>query len=158
MFGSKAGAYPSEAPFRFFTLVWAPGLTNKYLTRLERFAKDKHSTLLRIFKNYDRKKFYNISPLWCLILQPVSSFFTTRAQFLKTFFFVTYKDAIKARVFVLGMPFQPSLMFSDKARIQPMSLSNCCCFTRVGSGLTQKIRLGWKGLLMTNTLASFVLL
>ncbi len=50
-----AGAYPSEAPFRCSTLGQAPGLTHKHQTRLERLAKDKHSSLLRKSVNYGRK-------------------------------------------------------------------------------------------------------
>ncbi len=38
------------------------GKASKHLTRLERLAKDKHSSLLQAFVNYDRKKFYNIGP------------------------------------------------------------------------------------------------
>jgi len=39
MFASKAGAYPSEAPF---TLGWAPVHIHKYYARPERPAGDKH--------------------------------------------------------------------------------------------------------------------
>jgi len=68
MFVSRAGAYPSEAFFRCFTLVFAPGLTHKH--RPERLARDKHfsllqgsaSSFLQKVINYDRKKFYNIEP------------------------------------------------------------------------------------------------
>ncbi len=31
-------------------------------TRLERLSRDKHSNLLRLIVDYDRKKFYNIGP------------------------------------------------------------------------------------------------
>ncbi len=57
-----AGAYPSEAPFRCSTLGQAPGLTDKHYTRLERLAKDKHSSLLRKSVNYGHKKFYSTDP------------------------------------------------------------------------------------------------
>ncbi len=43
----RPGAYPSEAPFRYSSLGQAPGLAPKYQNRLERFASDKHSSLLR---------------------------------------------------------------------------------------------------------------
>jgi hypothetical protein len=46
MFVGKAGVYLIEAPFRCFTLGKAPGLIHKHLTRLERLATDKHSSLL----------------------------------------------------------------------------------------------------------------
>jgi hypothetical protein len=39
---------------------------------------------------------------------------TTGAVFTKTFFFVSYERAKKARVFVPGKPFQPSLMYLSK--------------------------------------------
>ncbi len=39
--------------------VYAPGLTNKHLVRLERSAKDKHSSLLQTFVNHGRKKLYD---------------------------------------------------------------------------------------------------
>ncbi len=41
--------------------------TLKHWTRLERHAKDKHSSLLRKSVNYDRKKFYSTSPRCGLI-------------------------------------------------------------------------------------------
>jgi hypothetical protein len=58
----RRGVYPSEAPFRFSCLGYSPGLTHKYLTRLEKLARDKHSSLLQKSVNYDHKKFYNIGP------------------------------------------------------------------------------------------------
>jgi hypothetical protein len=39
------------------------GLTRKHLTRLEKFAMDKHSSLLQKCVNYGGKKFSNIDPL-----------------------------------------------------------------------------------------------
>ncbi len=44
------------------TLGQAPGLTHKHQNRLERLGKDKHSSLVRKFVNYGRKKFYSIGP------------------------------------------------------------------------------------------------
>jgi hypothetical protein len=38
------------------------GLTSKHWARLERLARDKHSSLLQKTVNYGRKKFYNIGP------------------------------------------------------------------------------------------------
>ncbi len=55
MFVDKAGVYPSEATSRIGT-----GLTHKHKTRMEKFARDEHSSLLRTFVNYRHKKFYNI--------------------------------------------------------------------------------------------------
>ncbi len=37
-------------------------LSCKHQTRLLKFARDKHSSLLQKFVNYGRKKFYNIGP------------------------------------------------------------------------------------------------
>ena len=62
MFVSKAKAYPSKTPFRFSLLGQASGLTHKRWPMLERPAMDKHSSLLRTFVIYGRKKFYNIDP------------------------------------------------------------------------------------------------
>ncbi len=61
LFAGMAEAFPSEAPLRCSTLGYAPGFTRKH-TRLEMFARDKHSSLLRKFVNYGCKKSYNIGP------------------------------------------------------------------------------------------------
>jgi hypothetical protein len=39
----------------------------------------------------------------------------------KHFFFVTYTLGKSARVFVLGKPFQPSLLFTNKAGVESLS-------------------------------------
>ncbi len=62
LFVGKAEACTSEAPFRCSNLGLAPGLTHKHLTRLERLARDKHSSLLRKSANYGCKKFYSTGP------------------------------------------------------------------------------------------------
>jgi hypothetical protein len=55
MFAGKDRSPPkSGVPERY--------LTNKHEIRLERLARDKYSTLLRTFKNYSCKLFYNIGP------------------------------------------------------------------------------------------------
>jgi hypothetical protein len=59
MFVSKAGANPSEAPSRSYTLGEAPGQTRKHQTKLERPGRDKHCTLTRTIVNYGNKRFYN---------------------------------------------------------------------------------------------------
>jgi hypothetical protein len=56
----EMGAYSIEATFKCSTLGYASGLTHKHQTRQERFAKDKHSSLLRTLVNYGHKTFYNI--------------------------------------------------------------------------------------------------
>jgi hypothetical protein len=67
----RPGAYPSEAPFRYSPLGQAASLAHKHYPRLEMLARVIHSSLLRKFVNYGRKKFYN---------------FGTWAQCYKTFF------------------------------------------------------------------------
>jgi hypothetical protein len=54
----------SGAPAWCFTRVGS-GLVCNHKIRLERLARDKHSSLLRKYINYGHKKFYNIGP--CLI-------------------------------------------------------------------------------------------
>ncbi len=44
---------------------------------------------------------------------------SARDQFYKAFLSVIYEFSYKARAFVLGKPFQPSQMFSDKAGAYP---------------------------------------
>ncbi len=51
----------SGAPERCFTRV-SSGLTQKHETRLERLAKDKHSSLLQKSVNYVCKFFYSTGP------------------------------------------------------------------------------------------------
>jgi hypothetical protein len=40
-------------------------LAHKHKTRLAKLARDKHSSLLRTFVNYGRKKFYEIGTNVC---------------------------------------------------------------------------------------------
>jgi hypothetical protein len=54
-------------------------------------------------------------------------------------------------VFVLGKPFQPSLMFVGEARSLPYSGAPERCLTWEAPALPANIRLGGKGLLGTNT-------
>ncbi len=58
--GKTRSLHYSGAPERFFNRVGS-GFTNRQ-TRLERFAMDKLSGLLRTFLNYGPRKFYNIGP------------------------------------------------------------------------------------------------
>jgi hypothetical protein len=62
MFVSKAKACPSKTPFRFSPLGQVPRLTHKRWPMLEKPAMDKHSSLLRTFVNYERKKVCNFGP------------------------------------------------------------------------------------------------
>ncbi len=64
MFVGKAKAYARVEQLKCTSLVLGPGLSYKHWTRLERLVRDKHSSLLRKFVNYDRKEFYNIGPRW----------------------------------------------------------------------------------------------
>ncbi len=58
-------------------------------------------------------------------------------------------------MFVHGKPFQPSVLFVGKARSLPQSGASERFFDRVGSSFTKNIRLFWKGLPVTNTLAYY---
>jgi hypothetical protein len=49
----------SGAPERCFTWVGS-GITRKYYNRLERLARDKHSSLLHKFANYGQKSFITL--------------------------------------------------------------------------------------------------
>ncbi len=62
MFASKARAYPSEAPFRSSNLLQAHDLTTDYYTRLERHARDKHSSVLQALKITAVKSFITSGP------------------------------------------------------------------------------------------------
>ncbi len=59
IFEFKAGAYPSEARFVWFTWLGSV-LPRRHQTRLERPATDKRSSLLQTLIYYGRKMFYNI--------------------------------------------------------------------------------------------------
>ncbi len=67
----KAGAYPSEAPFKCSTLGQFPGLTHKHQTRLEKLTRDKHSSLLRKYINYSRNKSTTLHFLYNLQMDPI---------------------------------------------------------------------------------------
>jgi hypothetical protein len=56
-------AYPSVRHMKETSLGYAPGLTHKHKTRLERLARDKHTSFLHTVINYGRRKFYKIG-LW----------------------------------------------------------------------------------------------
>ncbi len=56
----EARAYPSETSFRCSSIGLAPSHSCKDYTGLKRFAKDKHSNLLRTFVNYSYKMLYDI--------------------------------------------------------------------------------------------------
>ncbi len=53
----------------------------EHLTKLERLTKHKHSSLLRPFINYGRKKFYSIDPCYCF----QCSFSLYQGPYYKTF-------------------------------------------------------------------------
>jgi hypothetical protein len=63
-------------------LTWVGScLTRKQYTILERLARSKHSSFLRKFVSYDRKKFYNSVPRllsehisWCNVISPTCRF------------------------------------------------------------------------------------
>jgi hypothetical protein len=51
MFKGKAGVHPSEALFKCPTLLKTPALALPIIIRLEKFARDKHSSSLETFVN-----------------------------------------------------------------------------------------------------------
>ncbi len=62
MFVGKAVPYLIEEPFRCSTLGQVPGLTHKHQARLDRLARDKHSSLLQTFFSYGNNIFLTLSP------------------------------------------------------------------------------------------------
>ncbi len=67
---SKAIAFLNGAPEKCSTLGQAPDLTYKYYTRLERPAKDKHSSLLRLFLNYGYRNVCSMGQCCCYLDYP----------------------------------------------------------------------------------------
>jgi hypothetical protein len=72
MFAGKARAYPNEAPFKGYTLGWAPGLTHTHTQthitlRLVGLARDKNSSSIRKSVNYGQKSFIALAPGACII-------------------------------------------------------------------------------------------
>ncbi len=62
IFVGKARSLPkSVSSEKDFTWVGS-GLSNKHLTRLEKLARSKHSSLVRKFITYGRKKFTTLAP------------------------------------------------------------------------------------------------
>jgi hypothetical protein len=62
MFVGKVKSQPERgSSFRYSTWV-GYSLSHTYKARLERLVSEKHSSLLRTFVNYERKKFYNFGP------------------------------------------------------------------------------------------------
>ncbi len=92
--------------------------TNTHETKLERLSRDKHSSLLRTFVNYGRKKFYNIGPMASKTKKKV--FMTpTKCHCLKT-------DAGQNKLQRLdpGKHFQVRMAFAIKARRAQVRISN----------------------------------
>ncbi len=63
MFVGKARSLPESGVLFGCSTQVGYSLTHKHQSRLERLARDKHSSLLRTFVNYGRKKFYNVDPM-----------------------------------------------------------------------------------------------
>ncbi len=69
VFVSMARILPKcRAPERCFTWIGSD-LNHKLQVRLERLARDKHSSLLLTLVNYECKKFFNIGPGSQLVAQ-----------------------------------------------------------------------------------------
>ncbi len=76
-----------------------------YSIRLERYARDKHTSLLGLFHKLRRK--------WSVLkMKP-------EAIVIKLFTAVSYDFSLKARVFVPGKPFQSSLMLAVRPGAYP---------------------------------------
>jgi len=102
MFVSKAGAYLNEAPLRCSTLGCAPSLTHQHETKLERPARDKHSSLLDTFVNYRCKRFMTLGP-GCYSLKKISdlallSFCIIEAYLVSDVYFLNLLKAVKKNV------------------------------------------------------------
>jgi len=78
---------------------------------------------------------------------------TPRANVIKLFTLVSYECSFLARVFILGKPLKPSVMFVGKARRRPESGESEGCFTRVGFGLSRKLYTRLERLARDNALA-----
>ncbi len=86
------------------------------MTRLERLGRDKHSSSLRKFVNYDREKFYNIG------LRSGNLF---GDNVLKLFIIAIYEGLIRLEFFP-GRPLQPNIMFANKAGGYPSGAPPRC--------------------------------
>ncbi len=58
----RQGTYLSKAPSKCSIIGQALSINLKQKTKLERPVRNKHSSLLRKFRNHGQKKFYNIGP------------------------------------------------------------------------------------------------
>jgi hypothetical protein len=83
--------------------------------------------LIKTFVNCDRKKVDNIEPRPCIT---------------KLITAVIYGFPLCAKVFVPDKPFQPSLMFVDKAGSYPSESPFRCSMVAIPTTMSQ----GWKGL------------
>ncbi len=97
---ARPGAYPIVEHLRGSSIGQVPALQTDQ-TRLEMFATDKHSSLLRTFVNYGRRKFCNIGP-W--------------DQWHKTFYGRNLQTYVMSQSVCPIKLFQPSLKFASKAR------------------------------------------
>ncbi len=126
MFASKPGAYPRVEQLK----CAQPGCG---LAWPERIAWDKHSSLLQTFVNYGHKSFITLG----------SAINITNIFMDENFDWAKYAKALVPR-----MAFKPSLMFASKARVYLSGET----YSRL-LAFASNIRLGWKCLPGTNTLA-----
>ncbi len=90
---TKKMKYTEYGPFKRYSTRVVSELTHKHYTRLERHAREKYSSLLQKFENYNRKKFYNIGP-WVVPLEQVGHFSPAKNL-------VLYVDVLQSRKRVL---------------------------------------------------------
>ncbi len=122
MFVSKASARLSEVPFRCSTLGQAPGLIHEHQTRLERLAG---TNTLAFNEHLQIRKLHFIT-------------LDTRGQCYRTFYGRNLRMFVVSQGVALGRPFQPSIMFADKARSLPKSVVPERCSSVIGCNLTRK--------------------
>ncbi len=85
----------SGASFRCSTQVGSE-INLKILTKLDRLSGDKHSSLLRIFINYELKKFCNVGSR-CLKVK-VNFGDATKVNIFKTVFFLGFVSSFGCMV------------------------------------------------------------
>ncbi len=120
------------------------GQTLEHITKNSKLQKKSFITMVasRFVSEVSIKTCQLISPCFklqatiCLRCKFFHNFFC--GQYYKTFQSHNLRIFVISQSFVLGKPFQPSLMFVGEARSLPQGGAPERCFTRVRSGLTCK--------------------
>ncbi len=144
------GVYVPGKPFqprltfigKAYLTVWdqvGSCLDRNHQARLEMFATDKHSSLIYMSVNYGHKKFYNIGP-WC---QSYMIFYFRNLRMFAISWSVCPWQAFPAQSNICGLGKQPTLEWGIVSG----------CPLRQAPALITIIKLGWKSLPGTKTLA-----